>query len=139
MFLLLEHDLVAAGCRRADERHGRDLAALATGGQHRHQPALAVADERDAVLVDALLLLEPEQDLPRILGVIGNRHRFGAAATLSDAAFVVAHDGKAGGDEIARELPEDRNTRDRLVAIRRTGSADQDHRRQLRRLRPPAW
>ena len=111
---------------RADERHGCDLAALAAGRQHRHQPALAVADERDAVLVDALLLLEPQHDLPRILGVIGDGRRFGAAAALADAALVVAHDDEAGSHEIARdagrrsECPRP-SRRDRSVRSRQSG------------------
>ena len=126
----------ADGVREQD--HRRDLAALAAGGQHRDQAALAVADEGDAFLVDALLFLEPQQRMPRVFRVVGDRRRFGAAAALADAALVVAHDREAGRHEIAGEVSEDRNAGDGLIAIGRAGTADQDHRRQRCRRRSSA-
>ena len=68
-----------------------------------------------------------------VVGVIGERRRFVAAAAHAHAALVVAeHDEPRVGDDVS-ELTEDRDAEGQLVAIRRAASADEQHGRQSHR------
>ena len=77
-------------------------------------------------MIDVLALPQPSHRGHRIVGIIREGRVFGASAALSDATLVVAeHDVSAVG-ELARELGEDGNACDDLVAVGRSGSTDED-------------
>ena len=82
--------------------------------------------------IDVLAIGQQLDRGAQIVGVVGERRGFGAAAALADAALVVAHDDEAGVGERAGELAEDRDAGRELVAIGRAAAADEDHGRQPR-------
>ena len=124
-FLLREHDVGAGHARRGDQADRRDLLVLRRRHQ-RDQAALAVADHGDPLRIHVLAIRQQLDRRAHILGVVGERRRFGAAAALADAALVVADDDVAGVGEGAGNLAEDRNAEREAVAIGRAAAADQD-------------
>ena len=127
----LRHVQLRAGDADRGDQHERGDPLLLGRGHQRHQPALAVADDRQLPAVDVLALAHQPDRGAQIVCVVGQRGRLDPAAALSDAALVVAQHQEAGVGEAVGELAEDRNAEDRLVAILRAGSGDQNHRRQL--------
>src|SRR4029453_8112778 len=110
VLLLLEHERRPVGGRRRNGHDGRNVVTFARSDLQRDQSALAVADERDPLLVHVFALLQPFDDRPRILGVVGERDALRSTAALADTALVVADDEESRGDEIAGQLPEDRES-----------------------------
>ena len=92
-----------------------------------------MADDGDALRIDVLALRQQLHRRAHIVGVVGERAGFGAAAALADAALVVADDDEAGVGERVGDLAENRNADDEAVAIGRPAAADEDDRRQPRR------
>ena len=75
--------------------------------------------------IDVLPFLEPFHDGEQVVGIILQRDALAAAAALPDTAFVVAQHEKSLIGESARELREDRDTGDDLIAIDRARPGDQ--------------
>jgi hypothetical protein len=83
-----------------------------------------VADHRDPFGIDVLAIRQQLDRRADVVGVVGERRRFGASAALADAALVVADDDVAGGGERIGDLAEDRNAGDETVAIGRPAAPD---------------
>ena len=77
--------------------------------------------------------VEPFDHRAGVLGVVGDRGRFGAAAALPEAALVVAHGDEAGVGQSAGQLRHRRHTRGNAVPIRRIRAGEQDDSRKAGR------
>jgi len=79
--------------------------------------AFTVPHHRDALRVDVLAVGQELHGGARVVGVVGDRRGFVAAAAHADAPFVVAEDDEPRVGDGVSELTEDRNAEEELVAI----------------------
>src|SRR5262249_37057563 len=116
--------------RPRDQPERRDL-LVAAAGDERNRRAFGMADEGDTLRVNVAARPEPLHDAQGVVGVVGQRRAFDPPAASADAALVVPDDEESGIRDRGRELAEDRNPENFLVARLRSGSADQHDSRKL--------
>ena len=100
---------------------------FAARGDQGNGAPLAVAADDDPAIVHVVAAGQPPHSRDHVIGVIGQSGRVGTAATLSDAALVVAQHDEAIVGQRFRQLGEDRDSYDSFVAICRSGPADEHY------------
>ena len=126
MTLLVQDQFGTRTAGRGDENEARDL-VLARSRQHGNGAALAVADDGDMPGVDVRPAGEPFDGDAQVVSIVLQRDPLASAAALANAALVVSEDDESLRRQRSRELRENRDPGDELVALDLARAANQYH------------